>query len=125
MNRNTIRKRYNELAPVYHALGMPLAGDVDMMHRLCTLERTLHRHAELACSVPLSDTQERHHERKSDQAIEEIETMMPKLAGKVFVNGDPRGWALKIDDAHKDLINDSRIARDWGGYGLLSPDAQG
>jgi len=42
----------------------------------------------------------------------------------LFVNGDARGHALKIDDAvtrevYPDYIG---IQRDWGGYGILSPD---
>jgi hypothetical protein len=122
MNINKLRKHYSQLRPIYKALGMP--DDVQMMQRLCKLERTLHRHAEEACSVPLSARQELYRERFAENAVKEVESMMPLLAGKVFINGDPRGWAIKIDDKHKQLINDSRIARDWGGYGLLSPDAQ-
>jgi hypothetical protein len=39
----------------------------------------------------------------------------------VFVNGDARGYALKIKD---DYIreNDLTIYTDWGGYGILAPD---
>ncbi len=63
----------------------------------------------------------------------ELET--DKIAGKVqelfnnklkgfFVNGDPRGYALKIND---DVMRDTPYSnigldRDWGGYGLLSPE---
>lgn len=39
----------------------------------------------------------------------------------VFINSDPRGYALKIDDSY---IRDNNIVieRDWGGYGLIAPD---
>ena len=39
----------------------------------------------------------------------------------IFVNGDCRGYALKIFD---DYIrkNDITIYRDWGGYGIIAPD---
>jgi hypothetical protein len=39
----------------------------------------------------------------------------------VFLNGDARGYALKIDD---DYTRDKNldIHRDWGGYGCLAPD---
>lgn len=47
----------------------------------------------------------------------------------VFVNRDPRGYALKIDDEWLRTIPTeamrqrfSPLHRDWGGYGILAPD---
>lgn len=39
----------------------------------------------------------------------------------VFINGDPRGYTLKIGDS---WVKEHRatIHRDWGGYGILAPD---
>ncbi len=39
----------------------------------------------------------------------------------VFVNGDARGFALKIDS---ECVRDEQlnIWKDWGGYGILAPD---
>lgn len=42
----------------------------------------------------------------------------------VFVNGDPRGYALKIDDDWMRSHNVD-IHRDWGGYGILAPEFEG
>jgi hypothetical protein len=39
----------------------------------------------------------------------------------VFVNGDPRGYALKIQDEYVSE-NSLDIHRDMGGYGILAPD---
>jgi len=39
----------------------------------------------------------------------------------VFINRDPRGYALKIQDEYV-RDNNITIERDWGGYGLLAPD---
>jgi hypothetical protein len=36
-----------------------------------------------------------------------------------FVNGDPRGYALKMSS---NWAIDKRIHRDWGQYGILAPD---
>ena len=41
---------------------------------------------------------------------------------KVFINGDPRGYALKIDDKYQDRLHKVGIHRDWGGYGIIAPD---
>jgi len=39
----------------------------------------------------------------------------------IFINTDPRGYALKIKDEYiRD--NDIQIHRDWGGYGIIAPD---
>lgn len=39
--------------------------------------------------------------------------------GKVFVNYDPRGYALKIRSEHS---KDMDIYKDWGGYGIIAPN---
>lgn len=38
---------------------------------------------------------------------------------KVFLNRDPRGYALKIET---EAAADLNIAKDWGGYGLIAPE---
>jgi hypothetical protein len=54
--------------------------------------------------------------RTRDAVIKILGTKVP-----VYINSDPRGYALKIDDqVVRDLQLD--IPRDWGGYGLLAPD---
>lgn len=43
----------------------------------------------------------------------------------LFVNTDPRGYALKLDDAWTRGYNakaELRIHSDWGGYGILAPE---
>ena len=42
----------------------------------------------------------------------------------VFVNRDPRGYALKIEDEYV-RANGLQIHRDWGGYGILAPEIDG
>lgn len=64
--------------------------------------------AHQVCSVFVSDT-------------------VPTIPG-FFVNGDPRGYALKIDNENpegKALIDAVKLRTDWGGYGILSPEITG
>lgn len=45
-----------------------------------------------------------------------------------FVNGDARGYALKIDPENQQgaaLIAAVGLHKDWGGYGILSPEITG
>jgi len=43
----------------------------------------------------------------------------PELYKAVFINGDPRGYALKIKDEFV-RENNLTIYQDWGGYGILA-----
>lgn len=57
-----------------------------------------------------------------------IEDALGKLPPGFFVNSDPRGYALKIDNESpegKALIDAVGLQTDWGGYGLLSPEITG
>lgn len=72
-----------------------------------------------------------------DWLVNEIKERVTKLFGKLppgfFVNGDPRGYALKLDPdapqidglpSARSLIESARLHRDWGGYGILSPEIE-
>ena len=41
----------------------------------------------------------------------------------VFLNGDPRGYALKIDDEWMRKTS-ARLHNDMGGYGIIAPDLE-
>ena len=38
----------------------------------------------------------------------------------VFINSDPRGYALKLDNEHVEIPQG--MERDWGGYGILAAE---
>jgi hypothetical protein len=46
----------------------------------------------------------------------------------LFLNGDPRGYTLKLSDdwvrGYNSALDDGtlRLQTDWGGYGILAPD---
>lgn len=42
----------------------------------------------------------------------------------IFINGDARGYALKIKEDYV-RNNNLTIYRDWGGYGILAPEFDG
>lgn len=58
---------------------------------------------------------------KSDN---EWENQFSKING-IFINGDPRGYALKLGDdtvKHFEELGLEFPHKDWGGYGILAPD---
>jgi len=42
----------------------------------------------------------------------------------IFLNRDPRGYALKIRDDWM-RANNVQLERDWGGYGIIAPEITG
>lgn len=59
---------------------------------------------------------------------DKLESIFGKLPQEFFVNGDARGYALKIDNenpAGKALIESCELHTDMGGYGILSPKING
>lgn len=131
ISERRIRKEYSKLSPIYHAMGMGVAGDVQQMKRLATIEKSLHQYAERECCEAISDKVQRRMDARREAWLVEVRAMLPLVADHIFANGDPRGWALKLSDefmrGQYGLDPDSpinRLQRDWGGYGLLCPSAQ-
>ena len=62
-------------------------------------------------------------EPASDNLTGKLNVLLGNESGKVpvFLNGDPRGYALNIEDCY---VRDNNISihRDLGGYGIIAPD---
>ena len=62
-------------------------------------------------------------EVESEKIVDRVNEMLGNESFKVpvFLNGDCRGYALKIEDSYI-RENGFDIYRDWGGYGILAPE---
>jgi len=63
-------------------------------------------------------------EQEQEQFFDKITKSIHKILGEqskevVFINFDPRGYALKL---RSEFVKDKSIMTDWGGYGILAPD---
>lgn len=63
-------------------------------------------------------------DEEQDLFFDKIKEAVYKILGdeardKVFINYDPRGYALKI---REDFVSGKNIHKDWGGFGILAPD---
>ena len=90
-----------------------LVGE-EIYERLLRVERKAHRLAERHCND--STLTEEHQERLEKRYIKEVLEILGYLPDGFFINGDPRGYALKIEG--ESLISYT----DWGGYHILAPD---
>lgn len=54
------------------------------------------------------------------EIIPAVRRILGRLPDGFFVNGDPRGYSLKIDN-DKTAVP-AGLHADWGGYGILAPE---
>ena len=93
-------------------------------------EARAHRLAELECNGEISEEKA----EKQAAAIEkQVRNLLPRLAhydnngvkSNFFINGDPRGYALKMHEKAAGMlegITGKRPYTDWGGYVILCPE---
>lgn len=96
---------------------------VKLFKRLRRLEAKAHRAAERSCNGEITDDQ---WDAITDKMIDDLRAILG-TGPSFFINGDPRGYALKIDDATvREPMFGARtgvlIHRDMGGYGIIAPD---
>lgn len=98
----------------------PATDPVALCKALRRLETQAHR---LTTAYANGDV----YEQACDIACDKILVKLDALLGfkakglPVFVNTDPRGYALKIN-LDRENLKCSRLYRDMGGYGILAPD---
>lgn len=99
---------------------LPNQDPVALSKKLFRLEYKAHRFTEDYCNGKIETDQ---WEGVSDKILASLEKIIGKKnMNKVFVNGDARGYALKIDDKYRDKMHKAGITRDFGGYGIIAPD---
>lgn len=113
-----------------HLKALAELGFTGSYRTLRTLENRAHRNAERYCNGPeyggiSSDEYERRQERIEEQVKALFGGTLPR---GFFINGDPRGYALKINAGneagmtyHPEYIP-AGLHTDWGGYGILAPE---
>lgn len=82
------------------------------------LETRQHRWNENDCNGEpnLSESEEEKRDRKTKYAVKKL---IPSISG-FFINGDPRGYALKIKSELVHLY--PGLYTDFGGFGILAPE---
>jgi len=90
-------------------------GPVELCKKLHRMEVKAHRMAEDMCCYNVDQD-------AYDSTFDRIETRVNDLLGNgptVFINQDPRGYALKISTEETKNLD---IHRDMGGYGIICPE---
>jgi hypothetical protein len=118
-----IRKHGEQLQAIFPATRE--LDPVELCRKLRRIENKVERHNERICSdeAYCQVMTDEKCEKFDDDILRSLDRLLQfTTAGvPVFLNGDPRGYALKIRSeyvAEKNL----NIHRDWGGYGILAPE---
>ena len=95
----------------------PTTDPVKLCKKLLRLETKAHKLATDFCNGEVDQIE---FDTKGDKILKKVETIL-KDKKHLLLNGDARGYALKIDDNFL-RINNLSIFRDWGGFGIVAPD---
>jgi hypothetical protein len=98
---------------------------IALCKKLHRIEVRLHNIAERECSDEefCRRMGEDGVEKLTEKALVNLDKILGfKKAGvPVFINHDPRGYALKIESEYV-AAHGLKIHRDWGGYGIIAPE---
>lgn len=99
---------------------------VEVSRKLFRLENAMHRSTTDYCNGDIESDQ---YERIECNILDRLNKILrfKKLGVPIFVNGDARGYALKIKTSwiNEQYIKSKgafRLALDMGGYGIIAPD---
>ena len=94
--------------------------DIDSIKLCKMLFRLENKAHQLATDFCNGDINQLEWDTKGDKILAKVETIL-KDKKNLLLNGDARGYALKIDDKYiRD--NNLTIYRDFGGYGIIALD---
>lgn len=117
-----------------HCLQLEALGAEDGViayNKLRSIEKRAHKVAEDDCNFGIEESE---YEKRMDKIRAEVKKVFGgKLPIGFFINGDPRGYALKIKEEQNRIFVNSDDGknhdtyainyRDFGGYGILAPDS--
>lgn len=103
-----------------------LGFKASQFNRLRAIENRANWNATLYCNGNIDGDQYDETKEATFKAVAKLRD--GTLPAGFFVNGDPRGYALKIDpgqsyeaDYHPEYVPEG-MHTDWGGYGILAPE---
>lgn len=117
-----LNRHYEALEKLAIHCGVVKPDGKKLSVKLLKIEKTVYKPILDYCNGDINNS--------PDAEIEAAANAVQKLFNNnlkgFFINTDPRGYALKIDDQIlKSEYSSIDLNRDWGGYGLLAPVIDG
>jgi hypothetical protein len=116
--KQSIEKHGKDLLAIF-----PKATERDPVELCRKLRRLEAKGAAIAlrlCNGP--EYPEGESDRLVDALLGKVNELLGNHAVPVFINLDPRGYALKIDDEWMREHREFSLHTDWGGYGIIAPE---
>ena len=113
-----IYKHGENLLSIFHLHGV---DPYELCRKVHRLELKAHRLTTMLCNEP--NVTEEEQDRESEKILKSLDKILNFRAQgiPVFINYDPRGYALKIKDKYV-REHGLTIYQDWGGYGIIAPE---
>jgi len=100
--------------------GLDYPNCYDLLETLHRLETKANRVATDKCNG-YGDADK--HTKQIEAIRKKVLALLPDLDPKdFFINGDPRGYSLKIREEKAKSLGFGAIHTDFGGYGILAPE---
>lgn len=106
-----IEKHGNNLLKLFPA--STEQNPIKLSKKLFSIENKAHGLSTDYCNGDLTIEQ---WDTETDKMLARVNKLLANNKHKIFINGDARGYALKINDSSLD------IHRDFGGYAILAPN---
>jgi len=117
-----IQRHGEQIAKLFNLEAEP----VSLAKKLFRLENAMHRTTTDYCNGNIDGAE---YEKIETATLDRLDVILGfrKLGVPVFVNGDARGYALKIRsewivDQYRKSGGTFRLCTDMGGYGIIAPD---
>jgi hypothetical protein len=118
-------KANNSRAYVAHCDALEtLAADPGTAHgpdRYARLHRVEARHARAAVALCNGEISQAEYDARAERNVAAVARILGCAPAGLSLNGDPRGYALKLDPERGAKIP-AGLQRDWGGNGILAPE---
>lgn len=121
-----LERHYNALNKLAELCGINNPNGKKLSNTLRRLEFEAHKLSTDYCNGENGITSSEIWEEKTTPIEQKIMTLFNNNLKGFFVNGDARGYALKIrDSVMRADYKETGLQTDWGGYGLLAPEITG
>jgi len=122
--QDQLERHYTTLEKLAEHCGVNKPNGKKLSLALLKIEQRAHRVMEAFCNGECNDSG---FENAKNAARENVQALFNHNLQGLKINGDPRGYTLKIDDDVTRELFDAGITmqRDFGGYGLLAPEITG
>jgi hypothetical protein len=118
--RQLIMSHGFKLITIFKLPAFPATYPSVLCKALRRLEVKMHRANENYCNGIMESEA---HDKLENSVLNKVDDLLGfrALGIPVFINSDPRGYALKIKSEYV-ADNNLDIHRDWGGYGIICPE---